>query len=85
MVLPVLHFYIEFEREKQPLFPYIVWWVYTFKVTPKIRSSFVPLQSYILSDTYVEKADHVQDFITSDVSDYDESKDDFNINANMKL
>jgi len=55
-----------------------------FKATPKIRrSSSVPLQPYVLPDTYVEKADDVQDFITSDVSDYDESKDDFN--ANVKL
>jgi len=78
------HQCIEFERKKRPLFPYIVKRVHgVFKATPKIRrSSSVPLQPHILFDTYIEKADVQISLHLMYRIDYDESKDDFNINAN---
>ncbi|XP_018406092.1 PREDICTED: serine/threonine-protein kinase B-raf isoform X2 [Cyphomyrmex costatus] len=80
---------IEFEKEKRPLFPYILRQVYhVFKTTPKIRrTTSLPLKTDVLADTYIERADDVQDFLTSDADDYDDDKADIdaNINANVSV
>jgi len=80
---------IEFEKEKRPLFPYILRQVYhVFKATPKIRrTTSLPLKTDVLADTYIERADDVQDFLTSDADDYDDEKADIdaNINANVSV
>ncbi|XP_071630240.1 serine/threonine-protein kinase A-Raf [Temnothorax longispinosus] len=73
---------IAFEREKRPLFPCILRRTYAaFKFTPKIRrTTSLPSKTDELADTYIERADDVQDFLTSDADDYKD--DDVNINAN---
>ncbi|XP_012542189.1 raf homolog serine/threonine-protein kinase Raf [Monomorium pharaonis] len=59
---------IAFEREKRPLFPYILKVVYAvFRATPKIRrTTSLPLKTDELADTYIERDEDVQDFLTSD-------------------
>ncbi|XP_011168769.1 serine/threonine-protein kinase A-Raf [Solenopsis invicta] len=63
---------IAFEKDKRPLFPYILKQVYSvFRATPKIRrTTSLPLKTDELADTYIERDEDVQDFLTSD-DDYE--------------
>lgn len=81
---------IAFEREKRPLFPYILRQTYAaFKFTPKIRrTTSLPINTDELADTYIERADDVQDFLTSDSEDYkddDTDSDDMDPNTNASV
>ncbi|KAL0104023.1 hypothetical protein PUN28_015328 [Cardiocondyla obscurior] len=82
---------IAFEKEKRPLFPYILRRTYTaFKTAPKIRrTTSLPENPDGLPDTYIEKADDAQVFLTSDIdSDSDSDTDveiDANVNANANV
>lgn len=68
---------IDFDRNKRPLFPYILRQMNAvFKTTPKIRrTTSLPSITDQLADTYIERDDDVQEYLEDD--DYDSDVDTY--------